>query len=134
MLSLFRAYPLLGEKLPYISLGEFPTPAEELHHLGAVSGIGRLYIKRDDLSGNLYGGNKVRKLEFLLGEAVREGAKEVMTFGAAGSNHALAAAVYARQAGLRGILMLRPQPTARYVRKNLLRHRAVRAERHYSRD
>jgi D-cysteine desulfhydrase len=107
---------------------------EELPRLGAALGVGRLYVKRDDLSGEAYGGNKVRKLEFLLAEAVRAGAKEVMTFGAAGSNHALATAVYAGQAGLRSISLLRPQPNARYVRKNLLLSRAVGAELHYYQD
>ena len=131
MLSLFREYPLLGERLPHIPLGEFPTPVEELPRLGAALGIGNLYIKRDDLSGGVYGGNKVRKLEFLLGETVRDGAKEVMTFGAAGSNHALATAIYARQAGLKSISMLTPQPNARYVRRNLLMSHAVGAELHH---
>jgi len=134
LLSLFREYPLLGEKLPHIPLGIFPTPVERLHRLGPELGAGRLYVKRDDLSGSVYGGNKVRKLEFLLGEALREGAGEVMTFGAAGSNHALATAVYARQAGLGSLSMLRPQPNARYVRKNLLLSRAAGAELHYYPD
>ncbi len=134
MLSLFREYPRLGENLPYLSLGEFPTPVEKLSRLGAELGAGSLYVKRDDLSGPVYGGNKVRKLEFLLGEAIRTGAKEVMTFGAAGSNHALATAVYARRAGLGSISMLRPQHNARYVRKNLLLSHAVGAELHDYRD
>ncbi len=120
MITLFKQYPLLEEKLPYISLGEFPTPVQKLERLGTELGVGHLYIKRDDLSGKLYGGNKPRKLEFILGSAMRSGAREVVTFGGAGSNHALATAIYARQAGLKSISMLMPQPNALYVRNNLL--------------
>ncbi len=129
-LPLFERYPVLREKLPHVSLGEFPTPIEELKRLGNQLGIDHLYIKRDDLSGELYGGNKPRKLEFTLGDAVRSGAKEVMTFGAVGSNHAVATAVYAQQLGLKSISMLVPQPNARYVRHNLLAGHCAGAELH----
>jgi D-cysteine desulfhydrase len=120
MIPLFKQYPLLREKLPYVSLGEFPTPVQKLDRIGRDLGMSRLYIKRDDLSGRIYGGNKVRKLEFLLGNTLKANAKEVMTFGGAGSNHALATAIYARQIGLKGISMLMPQPNAHCVRRNLL--------------
>jgi hypothetical protein len=51
MIPLFDQYPLLIDKLPYVSLSEFPTPVEKLERLGEDIGAGRLYIKRDDLSG-----------------------------------------------------------------------------------
>jgi 1-aminocyclopropane-1-carboxylate deaminase/D-cysteine desulfhydrase-like pyridoxal-dependent ACC family enzyme len=54
-------------------LGEFPTPVEKLEQLGKDIGINHLFIKRDDLSGKVYGGNKIRKLEFLLSHALRTG-------------------------------------------------------------
>jgi len=130
MLPLFKEYPLLADRLPHVALGEFPTPVQELDRLGSETSIARLYVKRDDLSGKLYGGNKPRKLEFTLGDALRSGAKEVLTFGGAGSNHALATAIYARQAGLRSISMLAPQPNARYVRDNLLMSHKCGAELH----
>jgi 1-aminocyclopropane-1-carboxylate deaminase/D-cysteine desulfhydrase-like pyridoxal-dependent ACC family enzyme len=130
MIPLFEQYPLLGERLPYISLGEFPTPVQKLERLGTELGVGHLYIKRDDLSGKLYGGNKPRKLEFILGSALRSGAREVITFGGAGSNHALATAIYARQVGLKSISMLMLQPNARYVRHNLLMSHYSGAELH----
>ncbi len=129
-LPLFEQYHLLGEKLPHVSLGEFPTPVERLERLGAELGVGHLYIKRDDLSAKLYGGNKPRKLEFTLGDAIRSGAREVMTFGGAGSNHALATAIYAQSVGLKSISMLVPQPNARYVRDNLLMSHYCGAELH----
>jgi hypothetical protein len=81
VIPLFEQYPLLREKLAYVALGEFPTPVQKLERLGVESGIGQLYMKRDDLSGKLYGGNKPRKLEFILGGALRSQAKEIITFG-----------------------------------------------------
>ena len=129
-LPLFEQYPRLGEKLPHIHLGEFPTPVHRLKRLGAQLSLEHLYVKRDDLSGKLYGGNKPRKLEFILGDAIRSGVKEVMTFGGAGSNHSLATAIYSRQAGLRSISLLIPQPNARYVCDNLLMSHHCGAELH----
>jgi D-cysteine desulfhydrase len=90
--------------------------------------VADLYVKRDDLSGSLYGGDKPRKLEFLLADALRRSASHVMTFGAAGSNHALATALYARQLGMKCVSMLMPQANARYVRQNLLWSRLAGAE------
>jgi 1-aminocyclopropane-1-carboxylate deaminase/D-cysteine desulfhydrase-like pyridoxal-dependent ACC family enzyme len=130
VIPLFEQYPLLREKLAYVPLCEFPTPVQKLERLGAELGISQLYIKRDDLSGNVYGGNKPRKLEFLLGNALHSKAKEVITFGGAGSNHALATAIYARHVGLKSISMLMPQPNAQYVRKNLLMSHYCGAELH----
>ena len=130
MIPLFEQYPLLREKLAFVPLGEFPTPVQKLERLGAELGASQLYIKRDDLSGRFYGGNKPRKLEFILGNALRSKAKEVMTFGGAGSNHALATAIYARQVGLKSISMLIPQPRARYVGRNLLMSHYCGAELH----
>ena len=130
MIPLFEHYHLLAHKLPYVSLGEFPTPVQKLNQLGRQLGLDNLFIKRDDLSGKVYGGNKIRKLEFLLGDALRIGAKEVLTFGSAGSNHALATAIYARQLGLKSISMLVPQPNAHYVRRNLLMSYHCGAELH----
>jgi len=132
MLPLFIHYPRLKEKLAYIPLGDFPTPVEKLERLGKKIGAGGLFIKRDDLSGKFYGGNKVRKLEFLLGQVRRKNAGEVLTFGFAGSNHALAMAIYAKDVGLRSISMLLRQPNAGYVRRNLLMGYYAGAElRHY---
>jgi 1-aminocyclopropane-1-carboxylate deaminase/D-cysteine desulfhydrase-like pyridoxal-dependent ACC family enzyme len=130
VIPLFEQYPLLREKLAYVPLGEFPTPVQKLERLGVELGISQLYMKRDDLSGKLYGGNKPRKLEFILGDALRSKAKRVITFGGAGSNHALATAIYARRVGLKSISMLIPQPNARYVRRNLLMSHYCGAELH----
>jgi D-cysteine desulfhydrase len=127
-LPLFKDYPRLAGQLPHVSLGRFPTPVEKLERIGNAIGLNQLYIKRDDLSGLVYGGNKVRKLEFLLGDALRRNAKEVITFGFAGSNHALATAFYAHQLGLGSTSLLLPQPNAHYVRRNLLASHYFKAD------
>ncbi len=117
-LPLFEAYPRLKERLPFVSFGIYPTPVEPL---AGCSPLCRVYVKRDDLSGGEYGGNKIRKLEFVLGEARRQGAGEALTFGCDGSNHALATGIYAKKMGMRSISILRTQHNARYVRSNLLK-------------
>ncbi len=119
-LPLFRKFPALAAKLPHVPLGLFPTPVEKVDPLGSALGLDRFYMKRDDLSGAVYGGNKVRMLEFLLGGALRADAKEVVTVGYAGSNQALALAIYADRLGLKCSSYLLPQANAHYVRRNLL--------------
>ena len=126
--AIFESFPALRERLPIVPLAQLPTPILEAdvlaHKLNALS----VHIKRDDISGEVYGGNKVRKLEFILGKALAEGAKEVITFGYAGSNHALATAIYANRNGLRAVSLLLPQPNAHYVRRNLLAGHGVGAK------
>jgi 1-aminocyclopropane-1-carboxylate deaminase/D-cysteine desulfhydrase-like pyridoxal-dependent ACC family enzyme len=119
-LPLFTAYPRLGQVIARVRLGLFPTPVEQASALGARLGIGALHVKRDDLSGALYGGGKTRKLELFLGEARRDGHRAVITFGGAGSHHALATAIYASTLGMKAILMLLPQPGDALVREALL--------------
>jgi D-cysteine desulfhydrase len=94
-LPLFARFPALAE-LPFVALGAYPTPVERLH---LADSSRELWIKRDDLSGNPLGGNKVRSLEFLL-SGVRAG-NHVLTVGADGSTHALATATYAQKLGAR---------------------------------
>lgn len=91
-------------------------------------------MKHDNLSAPVYGGNKIRKLEFLLGEALAEGRKSVITYGAVGSNHALATAVCCQELGLRAISILAPQQTNDLLRRNILMQYAVGAELHLCPD
>lgn len=119
MIDLFRAFPNLKDSLPYTALGKFPTPVQKLSNLSAEFGAD-VYIKRDDLSAVPYGGNKIRKLEFLLGKALVDGKDTVLTFGCVGSNHALATGIYAEKLGLHSVSVLHPQPNSEYARKNLL--------------
>ncbi|MBR4236166.1 MAG: D-cysteine desulfhydrase family protein [Clostridia bacterium] len=103
---------------PRVSLGIFPTPVQHLDNLSRLLGI-NLYIKRDDLTGLGLGGNKLRKLEFLLADAQNKGAQVVFTTGGAQSNHAMLTAAAARKLGMTPILLLKKRGvTAR--RGNLL--------------
>lgn len=130
---LFEQYPLL-HSLPHINLCNLPTPVEKLETLGTAVNAPHLWIKRDDLSGILYGGNKPRKLEFELAKAVEIGASTIITFGCAGSNHAVACSEYARMLGLKPICMLKPQENSHTVRKNLSLHQVIGTELHYYPD
>lgn len=100
------------EDVPRVRLLEGPTPIERL----SIPGV---WVKREDRAGTLYGGNKVRKLEFLLGAAVDGGGGDVLTLGAVGSNHLLATAVYGEALGLRVQAVVSPQPDAPNVRRNV---------------
>lgn len=117
---LFEAFPTLGDRFPRVELADLPSPVSRVSELDAEAGGAEVWVKDDGRIGELYGGNKVRKLEFLLGRALRSKVPQVITFGAAGSNHALATALYARSVGLGAISMLIRQENAAYVRKNLL--------------
>lgn len=91
--------------LPRHGLGTLPTPFEPLHRLGSELGV-PLWVKRDDLTGLGLGGNKVRKLEYLVGDALAAGCDTVVTFGAVQSNHARQTAAACARAGLRCVLVL----------------------------
>ncbi len=120
MIYLFERYPTLAKKIPRLAFGEFPTPVERLSGISHRLKRDDLYIKRDDLTSRVYGGNKVRKLELLLADALKQGATRVITSGGAGSNHALATAIYGKKAGLKTVLMLFRQPNSYSVRHNLI--------------
>ncbi len=128
MIPLLHHFSLVEKKLPHLRLSACATPVEYLKEFSKTTDSKKIYIKRDDLSGTVYGGNKVRKLEFLLADAKNRGAKRVITSGAAGSNHCLATAVYAQQSGLGATLMLCGQPNSQSVRANLLTMHATGAQ------
>lgn len=136
---LFTAYPALRINTSYIPLGSFPTPIQRLAALEKKYDIQHFFIKQDSVSGGvdgdgtqLFGGNKVRKLEFLLADAVYYNADSVLTFGCIGSNHAVATATYAQQCGLRCIVCLNPQSDSPVVQRNLALMRAADAEMIFS--
>src|SRR3972149_9471947 len=112
--------------IPQVALGDFPTPIERLNLLEQQCNRTQVFIKRDDLAGRIingtrtFGGNKIRKLEFLLGDALRKGARSVMTYGGIGSNHATATASCCRQYDLQCTNLLTPQPNSWVVHRNLL--------------
>ncbi|WIF95061.1 D-cysteine desulfhydrase family protein [Caminicella sporogenes] len=87
-------------------LGIFPTPFKKLQNLSSKFNV-NLFIKRDDLSGVGVGGNKIRKLEFLLADAIDKGCDTVITIGGAQSNHAMLTAASCRKLHLEPILVLK---------------------------
>jgi D-cysteine desulfhydrase len=133
-LPLFQRFPGLAARLPRVELTTLPTAVEPLERLGRERSIARLWIKRDDRTGTLYGGNKPRKLEFLLGAARAAGRRSVMTFGGIGTHHGLATTICARAVGLRTILVLIPQPVTPHVQHCLLLDHAYGAEIHLARN
>jgi len=100
------------EQYPRLELGNFPTPVREMarlrQHLGCAP---RLWIKNDDYSGPGFGGNKVRKLEYVLAKAVADGAEEVFTTGGINSNHARITAALCARLGLGCQLVLNIPPS-----------------------
>ncbi len=122
----------LFEKLPKAELGFFPTPFYRLDRLSKELGV-NLYIKRDDFTGmSLFGGNKVRKLQYLMGDAMSRGCEYVFTFGATQSNHAMQTAAACRRCGLKPVLYLVAivKPDEEDLRANLLLDRIMDAEVH----
>ena len=112
------------ESIPHLPLGNFPTPVERLSNLERVLGFKSLWIKRDDLSGRLGGGNKVRKLEYMFAAAQVEASpdgddkKMLFTIGPTGSNHVRATAVYGKASGFRVECLLFKQPPTEYSEAN----------------
>ena len=115
MPELFRRFPALSDLVPWLPLGVFPTPLEPCEIERADGTTCRVWVKREDRSSALYGGNKVRKLEFLLAEARRRGARRLITVGAAASHHAFATAAHGRANGFDCTLVLFPQPPTPHV-------------------
>jgi D-cysteine desulfhydrase family pyridoxal phosphate-dependent enzyme len=92
--------------IPRLHFAHLPTPVEELTRLSEILGGPRLLIKRDDQTGLAFGGNKTRKLEFLVAEARSQGAQTLVTGGALQSNHCRQTAAAAAKYGLDCILVL----------------------------
>ena len=94
------------EDFPRIPLAVLPTPIQKLENISRILGT-NVYIKRDDMTGIGLGGNKVRKLEFLLADAKNKGAEIVFTTGGAQSNHAMLTAACCKKLGMTPILILK---------------------------
>jgi len=104
-----------------VSLGVFPTPIQKLENISRLLGA-QVYIKRDDMTGLGLGGNKVRKLEYLLAEAKAQGAQVVFTTGGAQSNHAMLTAAAANRLGMKPILILKKRGVTARQGNQLLEH------------
>jgi D-cysteine desulfhydrase family pyridoxal phosphate-dependent enzyme len=88
------------ERMPRMELATLPTALQDTPRLAAAIGLDRLLLKRDDNTGLAFGGNKARKLEYLMADAVRLGADTIVTLGAPQSNHCRMTAAAARVAGM----------------------------------
>jgi D-cysteine desulfhydrase len=116
---LLERFPELSGELEHLELGSGPTPVRELSALPAGAPV---WLKDDGAFGDgPWGGNKVRKLEWILPDARRRGLRTILTFGALGTNHGLATALYAREHGLRVALALVDQPVDEHVAAQLAR-------------
>ncbi len=120
---IFEYFPALQSHLICLDLGSVSvvTPVRKLFSLGQKLGVNKLFMKDDGFGDeNTITGNKRRKLEFILADAVKNGAQHVVTFGGIGSNHAAQTAHFAHELGLQCTLHLAPQPLSHGVHNNLL--------------
>jgi len=131
--QLHARFPALAAgALPFAALGTAPSPVRRAEGLDAASV--EVWVKDEGAYGDGgWGGNKVRKLEWLLPEARRRGARTVLTFGALGTNHGLATALYARDAGLHAAVAVVDQPLDEHVERQFARLRASGASVHRTR-
>jgi D-cysteine desulfhydrase len=118
--------------IPRVELAYAPTPLLKLERLSAELGV-ELWIKRDDLTGLLETGNKIRKLEFLVGEALAQNANTLVTCGTLQSNCCRCVAAVCARLGLRAVLALKGEPPGEYD-GNLLLDRLLGADIHYCTD
>ncbi len=128
--ALFRRFPALVGRIPHRPYLDGPTAVAPLE---LPAGGGTLWIKRDDRSCPLYGGNKPRKLEFTLGAAVASRRRRLVTTGGLGTHHGLATTILAREAGIATTLVLVDQPITEAVRRSLHLFVAYGAEVVYGR-
>jgi len=121
--QLFKTYPDLKQKVPWIPLlKNLPTPINRLTNLEDYLKLNdaEIYIKRDDIDHHIYGGNKLRKFEFIFGNALKRKKKGIATIGGIGTNHGLACAIACRELGLKCDLFLSHQPLTWHVQRSLL--------------
>jgi D-cysteine desulfhydrase len=124
---------LPGLELEHLRLGTTPTPVRRLD--ATLVGGAEVWLKDESTFGDGgWGGNKVRKLEWILPEARRRGVRTLFTVGGIGTHWGLAAALYGREQGLRTLLGLVDQPVDDHVRDQLARLEASGAELHRYRD
>lgn len=117
------------DTFPHIPLAKYPTPLEHLPRLSQEIGK-EVYVKRDDALGPAFGGNKTRKLEYLLADALELGAKKIATFGGLGSNHVRITAAAARKVGLEPhLFFFDSRPTC--LRGNMFLNHLLGAKMHF---
>ncbi|MBI5932888.1 MAG: D-cysteine desulfhydrase family protein [Chloroflexi bacterium] len=126
------------DPIPRLHFAHLPTPIEELPRLSEALGGPRILVKRDDQTGLAFGGNKTRKLEFLVAEAQEQGAQMMISAGAIQSNHCRQTAAAAARYGMECTLVLTgempPKPTANILLDQLFGARIVNVADRKDRD
>lgn len=130
---LFERFHRLRVQIPHLSLSGGPSPVARLEHLSNRLGAD-IWIKNDGVYGSKYGGNKPRKLEFVLADAQRRGSRTIITMGAIGTNHGLATAIYGSDAGCRVALLLSYEAPQKETVQHVLRLADAGAALHYTRS
>ncbi len=132
---LFEVFPNLEGKVPWISiLTGVPSDVDRLTELENYLNLtdGEIYIKRDDKDHKIYGGNKLRKFEFIFGEALKKKKKGIITLGGIGTNHGAACAIVAKELDLKCELFLSLQPISWHVQRSLLLYHYFGAKLHFT--
>jgi len=132
---LFNVYPNLEGKVPWISiLTRIPSNVDKLTELENYLKLndGEIYIKRDDNDHKIYGGNKLRKFEFIFGEVLKKKKKGIITLGGIGTNHGAACAIVAKELDLECDLFLSLQPVTWHVQRSLLLYHYFGAKLHFT--
>lgn len=125
---LFDALPDLARTVPWRPLASLPTPVEPCDAIRDWLGRSGVFMKRDDLASSLYGGNKVRRYEFLLADAAKKGCKRIVTVGGLASTQAMATALFGRELGFEVCMVLFDQPMTEFAREALLGFASTDAE------
>ena len=116
MPRLHDLFPELRDTLPHVRLGQSPSPLRRVDGMTTAE----LWVKDEGAFGDGgWGGNKVRKLEWLIPDAQRLGRRTILTFGGLGTNWGLATALYGKEHGLSTVLALVDQPVDDHVREQL---------------
>lgn len=117
-----------------LSLAALPTPLVRLERLGGELGDAQIWLKRDDLTGLELSGNKVRKLEYVVADALAHGCDTLVTEGTCQSNHCRATAAVCAKLGLQAVLLIRPEPPREMQGNHLLDVLFGAQTRYYSRE
>jgi len=115
---LFDRYPSL--KLPYLKLAQVPTPVERTSAISEWLGRDDVWMKRDDKISPIYGGNKVRRYELVLGDLLARGKKRIVTVGGLASTQVMATSLFGRHLGLPVTAVLFDQPKTRFMQEAML--------------
>jgi D-cysteine desulfhydrase len=117
---LFAELPALAGRVPWIPLVHGPTPVERCDAITSYLGRSDVWMKRDDLASPLFGGNKIRRFEHILGDAREKGAREIVTVGGLASTQVTATILFGRALGFDVTSVLFDQPVTSFARQSLL--------------